>query len=60
MASNAEIARDLLVASLGRGSSGMPNGDWIGEQYKLVLTAVGEAVAAEEQRERDARAARRS
>ncbi|NJC36394.1 membrane protein YqaA with SNARE-associated domain [Xanthomonas arboricola] len=49
MASNAEIARDLLIASIGN-TSGAQRGDWIGDQFKTILKAVGEAVQEEDKR----------
>jgi len=41
-ASSEEIARDILVAAAS-GSPSCPSGEWLGEQYKAILKAVGEA-----------------
>ncbi|NIJ89444.1 hypothetical protein FHR49_002245 [Xanthomonas campestris] len=54
MSSNAEIARDLLVASIGR-AGGSHNGDWIAEQFKIVLKGVAAAVQEDDDRQRDIR-----
>lgn len=42
-ASNEEIARDILVASL-QGYAGAKNGKWLAEQYADLLKGVGQAV----------------
>ncbi|WP_303638799.1 hypothetical protein [Stenotrophomonas tuberculopleuritidis] len=43
-ASAEEIARDIMVAAAAHRQSGVPNGDWLGTQYKALLKAVGEAM----------------
>jgi hypothetical protein len=48
-ASNAEIARDLLIASLTGNTAPSPGG-WIGEQYAALLDAVAKANEAEDAR----------
>lgn len=48
MATNAEMAKDILVATVAGRQAGCPDGKWLAEQYKLILKAVGEAAREED------------
>ncbi|WP_401728078.1 hypothetical protein [Stenotrophomonas muris] len=41
--SSEEIARDLLIAATAGKQNFTPDGNWLGENYKILLKAVGEA-----------------
>lgn len=38
-----EVARDILVAAVSGRHTGVPDGEWLGKQYKALVKAVGEA-----------------